>query len=248
MCKDKIVLQQYSEYERFIEPLNYEYLQYETETILDNVKLNIGSNSDLEKAHILMNYTFKSLIPGNDDYPKVKDKCNSIFILNSTKAMRIKSNCYMYCVVLVELLLCYGIKSRVVICRPIEFYKTSDCHCMVHAYIKELKKWIALDPANCSSFRDKDGSFINVSEIRRKIIENKPYYVFCSTRDHATMIKEYLPYYLGAFFSLRYNGFNLYSTEAHNEVNVLLPVRFKRGGICFPHTNITFNDFSFWSN
>lgn len=251
MHSNEEILRFYSEYENAINPLSYCYLQSNNgnfDTLRNLMKLKLDNKSDLEKIHILLNYTFKTLISGNDDYSKMSDKCNSLYILTQTKTNAIKSNCYMYCVVLTELLLCYGIKARLVICRPFDFYKNTDCHCMVHAYVEELQKWIALDPANGASFRDENGSFISIPEIRRKIIENKKYFVFCSTQYNSLMLKNYLTYYLFSFFSFEINGFNSYTRGVPNSVNVLLPFLFKQHNIVVPNMHITFNDISFWDN
>jgi hypothetical protein len=251
MYDSKEILRYFSEYENTINPLPYIYPPSNNEdfdALRKYIKLDLKNKSNLEKVHILLNYTFKNLISGNDNYSTIRNKCNSLFILNATKTSAIKSNCYMYCVVLTELLLCYGIKSRLVICRPFDFYKNTDCHCMVHAYIKELHKWIALDPANCASFRDEDGNFISIPEIRKKIIENKTYSIFCSTKNNSLMIKNYLPYYLFAFFSFEINNFNSYASSTPNAINVLLPSLFKNNDINIPNMNITYNEISFWNN
>lgn len=251
MNKNIDILRYCSNYDNNIVPLSYNYSQSDNEKyneLRKYVKLNLDNKSELEKAHILLNYTFKNLISGNDDYQKLNDKCNSLFVLNTTKTKGIQSNCYMYCVVLTELLLCYGIKSRLIICRPFDFYKSTDCHCMVHAYIKELGKWIALDPANCASFRDEKGVFLSIPEIRKKIIEDKKYFIFCSTNNHSAMIQNYLPYYLLTFFSFKDNGFNSYSSNVLNHINALLPLLFKKHTSSVPNMDITFNEFSFWNN
>lgn len=251
MHKNEDILRHYSEYENSIIPLSYNYApSYDKsfDAIRNYVGLNLENKSDLEKVHILLNYTFKSLFPGNEDYLKMYNRCNSLFILQRTQTNGIKSNCYMYCVVLTELLLCYGMKSRMVICRPFDFYKNTDCHCMVHTYIKDQKKWIALDPANCGSFRDEKGFFLSIPEIRRKIIENKKYFVFCSTKENSAIIKNYLPYYLVSFFSFKNNGFNSYASSTPNNVNALFPLLFKEYYLNLPNGNITFNEDSFWNN
>lgn len=105
-------------------------------------------------------------------------------------------------------------------------------------------KWTA----NCASFRDDNGEFISISEIRRKIIDGKKYHVFCSTQQNSDEIKNYLQYYLFAFFSLKNNGFNQFATSVPNEVNALLPLRFKKYIDIIPNIDITFNEFSFWNN
>ena len=149
---------------------------------------------------------------------------------------------------LTELLLCYGIKSRLIVCRPADFHLNTGCHCMVHAYMKQLGKWIALDPANCASFRNNKGEFISISEIRRNIIEDKRYYVFCSDLRNSEVLKNYLPYYLFAFFSLRNNGFNFFASSTPNQVCSLFPLQFKKHIGIIPNVDITFNEISFWTN
>lgn len=250
MNKSIKTLRYFSAYEKGSKPLMFTYSGKDDANFVmlrKFVKLNMNNKSDLEKAHILLNYTYNNLIPGNDHYDTLKENCNSIFILKKTKTDKIRSNCYMYSVVLTELLLCYGIKARLIICRPFDFYKNSNCHCMVHAYIKSIERWIALDPANCASFRDINGNFISISEIRKKIINDKYYSIFCSTQKNSIMLKNYLPYYLFSFFSFENNGFNLYTSKELNRVNVLLPILFKTEVDLDSNINIVYNDNSFWS-
>jgi hypothetical protein len=248
---DKMAIRKYSEYEKTItSDMCFDYFgkyDYEYDILRCKLGFRLENRSDLEVAQVLLNFTYKALLPGNGDYEKIRYNCNSLSIMEETEKNRIKSNCYMYCTLLTELLLAYGIRARMIVCRPLNFHNNTDCHCMVHAYIRDFNKWIALDPANCASFRDASGNFINISEIRRSIVDGIHYSVFCGTKKNSKMIKDYLQHYLVSFFSFEKNYFNSYSYDESNRTNVLLPLALKKYINILPCVRISYNEKQYWS-
>ena len=197
-----------------------------------------------------MNKIFDLLAPGNDDYIQYSERCNAIDILRASAEEHIQSNCLMYSVVLSEALLAYGIKSKVVICKPYDFYFNADCHCMVHAYIDEYRKWILFDPAYNSVYRCK-GRFLSLQELRKCIISGSNIVIFGldkKTDDIKSMI-ESLSQYLVVFFCLEYNGFNCHSKVYDNNINILFPKRYEILPVFsteYNNTEISFYDDGFW--
>jgi len=74
----------------------------------------------------------KFLISDGDTIPIRPFNC--INILAKTKEDKIGSNCWMYSVVLNEIFLSFGYKSRMIQCMPFDMC-FNDCHCVMQAYM-----------------------------------------------------------------------------------------------------------------
>jgi len=257
MCDYVQILERYSDYSVAGNPVSFQY-QDSDDINLSKIRVTTGLNfkheSDLEKALMIMNYVFRTLIRGNRDYVYYQKKCNTLDILSATKKNFIESNCLMYSVVLSEILLAFGIRARVVICRPYNFYENTNCHCMVHAFIRNLNKWVVLDPAYNAMYRDEKGLFLNIQELRNIIISREHYSIFSYREEKLKVmneIKSYLPQYLVVFFSLQKNYFNCFSNTDNNVVNILMPKKYETAylnTVRDDKTNITFNDIAFWNS
>lgn len=184
-------------------------------------KYNLKEKGDFEKAIILNNIVHAILIPGNGDYGLIENECCAKIILSKT-SQGLKSNCFMYCVTLAELLLMYHIPARVIICRPFDYYENTDCHCLVHAFISSKKKWVALDPANNAIFSSEEFGTLSIQELCCSIREGKAYRVNGVHSDYSQKIKDYLPQYLFCFFTFQKNAIGYYRLNA-NRMNALFP-------------------------
>lgn len=247
-------LRGFRSYEQSGEVVYYTY-QNENEVPLYRLKemleIESSNKTSMEIALLLMNKIFEQLSPGNDDYPDFYSNCNAIDIITASMSRNIQCNCIMYSVVLSEALLSYGIKSKVVICRPYDFLSDTDCHCMVHAYIDGYKKWIAFDPAHNTVYRC-DGKFLSIPELRECIIEQRKIIMFGVEKGKEGRVQSLLnsmAKYLVVFFCLEYNGFNCQSDNYENNLHVLLPINYKEMPKLvtkYSQTKITFYDKGFW--
>lgn len=95
----------------------------------------------------------------------------AIDILKRTESLGVEANCYMYAVVLTELLLMLGFKARTVRCMPIDI-RYDDCHCMTEVFSQEYDKWIALDAANRSYYL-KRAMPLNLFEMRECLMKEE---------------------------------------------------------------------------
>lgn len=189
------------------------------------VNLCTQNKKELEIAYLLMAYVFKTLLPGNKDFEEFQYKNNSIEIIEATRTRKIHSNCIMYSTVCCELFWAFGLKARQIICFPPTLNSDLGCHCMVHAYINGLNKWLLFDPSHCAMFRTRSGAFLNLSELRHLIVNEEPYVIFGAklfNKKVDAQLKEFLPKYMVNFYSPKHNYFNCTSGESY-EVNMLLP-------------------------
>jgi hypothetical protein len=105
-------------------------------------------------------------------------------------------NCRALSRILTECLLALGIRARTLFLMPALPYDV-DCHVVTHAYIKELGRWIMLDPTFNSYVMDKNKNILNVFEIR-ELLKDQGYIFFNEGINHngdeveSDFYKEYL--------------------------------------------------------
>ena len=131
---------------------------------------NIDEFRDMVKLMIWVNE--KLVGDGNCIPPKEFDA--DYIIQNSKKGLR--SNCYMYAVVLNEVFLSMGFLSRMVRCMPIDI-DFNDCHCVTEVYSNKYKKWVVFDAANRAYYLNEKMMPLNLFEMRESIINNKRIFV-----------------------------------------------------------------------
>lgn len=75
-------------------------------------------------------------------------------------------------IILAELCRAYGIPAKPIKCTPstdeIEF-----CHVVVHAYSKELKQWIMLDPTYHLALKNTSGRYVSLPMLREALISGQ---------------------------------------------------------------------------
>jgi hypothetical protein len=81
-------------------------------------------------------------------------------------------NCRMLATVLNEFYLSMGFKSRFVTCKPYE-RDFDDCHVVTIVYSTQLDKWIMMDPSFAGYFKDENDTFLDLSEVREKLINDE---------------------------------------------------------------------------
>lgn len=125
----------------------------------------IGNGDDLSKAINLLKWISENIYHnGNYDYPKEQ---NAINMLNDhyQKGKDFGINCKSLSRTLTGCLLSVGIKARTLFILPASPYDF-DNHVITHAYLKETRQWIMLDPTYNAYLMDKDKKILNVFEIR----------------------------------------------------------------------------------
>jgi len=245
------ILKVFDKYEQNGEIIRFIYQKEDVSLlkIREILELETSNKNSMEISMILMNKIFEILSPGNDDYEKYSTRCNAIEIITASLEKKIQCNCMMYSVVLSEALLAYGIDSKVIICRPFDFILNTDCHCLVHAFIKEYNKWIVFDPAYNSVYRHS-GKFLNIPELRECIITGKKIIKFGfndKEKNHNEFIKT-MAQYLVSFFCLENNHFNCHS-NTYNNIHILLPINYKKElnfTTKYNQTIVSFYDKGYW--
>lgn len=115
---------------------------------------------------------------------------NALHILEATKNKAIRSNCFMYSVVLNEVYLSMGFYSRMIRCMPSDL-RYDDCHCVTIVYVKEYSKWVVFDAANRAYYIDKTMQPMSLMDIRNTLLNREPIYVPMMARKQLRLLYHY---------------------------------------------------------
>lgn len=130
-----------------------------------------GRGSELSKVFNLLHWVHNIVRhDGSSTNPTLK---NAIDLINVCKAENRGVNCRMMATILNECYLSLGIKSRYITCMPKET-NFDDCHVINMVYIKDLKKWIWIDPTFDAYVMDENGSLLGIQEVRERLVSGKP--------------------------------------------------------------------------
>lgn len=240
------ILKKVSDYDEDGEKIPYEYSFENGETLRKRV--HIKSKDEMIILLTLLKYVNESLLGGNDNYPDYENSCNAIMILDDTQQKYIQSNCFMFALVMTELLLSYGFKAKLIICRAADFYRNTDCHCMVQVYIKKYEKWIVVDPSHATMFRDNNGKFLDFPDLRKLIINGESYQIVGGKKEVNEKFREFILEYLAVFVAYRKNAIGEFGTDnlKHGNQNILLLPKVMHTNVTIDNTIITYSEKEFW--
>jgi hypothetical protein len=128
-----------------------------------------GVGNDLSKITNLMFWVNENI--RHDGSSQNPNPPNADNIIETTVNEDRGVNCRMLGIVLNDFYLAMGFKSRFVTCKPFE-HDFNDCHVVVAVYSTQLNKWIMTDPSFAGYFKDGDGNFLGLSEVRERFIND----------------------------------------------------------------------------
>lgn len=133
-----------------------------------------GGGSDVSKVVNLMHWVHESIEHnGNKPNPSVKNAQSMIEKCSNKEG---SLNCRGLGIVLNEIYLSMGFKSRYVTCKPKEL-EFNDCHVINTVFVPSLNKWIWMDPTWDAYVKDEKGNFLSIEEVREKIISGDALFV-----------------------------------------------------------------------
>lgn len=136
------------------------------------IELIAGSGDDFSKALNLLNWVSNHMYhKGN--YVGTKGY-NSLELLNYSfdKGIEYGINCVGLATILTECLLSIGLKARSVFLMPCSPYD-GDNHVVTHVFIKEMNKWVMLDPTLNAYLINKEGLCLSLLELRNHLADQK---------------------------------------------------------------------------
>jgi len=154
---------------------NFEY-QDKNDYELNNLRIKYnfdsikGSENEIFQIINLMKWVHNR-VKHNGDNGNVK-ACSSEIIEYYDKTGN-GVNCRLMAILLNEVYLAAGFKSRIVYCMQHPDYG-KDSHVTNLVYCDSLKKWIYMDASFNAYITNKNGVIMNHSEIRKALINNEP--------------------------------------------------------------------------
>lgn len=132
---------------------------------------NIKNGDNVMKCINILNWISKNTLHNGSKSLDCNGK-TMLEVMNLNKHESLILNCRGKAKMANEILMMEGIKSRLVFCKQYELYAIND-HVIVIAYIKEIRKWIMLDPTyNLMIKSDKEG-FLSIHEFRNYLLTQK---------------------------------------------------------------------------
>ena len=133
---------------------------------------NLLGLSDFETCKNMLGWVNKNIVhTGNYDG---SDRQEALTLLERAYQTQNGINCLSMSIVLCECLLSLGIPTRVVYMMP-EAIEDGDNHVVVESFILEWNKWVMLDATYGSYCFDKNGTILNLQEIRNVIRQGEEY-------------------------------------------------------------------------
>lgn len=129
-----------------------------------------GTGDEISKIKNLLSYVHDNIKhDGSNGNPQ---PFNSINLYEACKTGSRGLNCRGLAMVLNEMYLAMGIKSRFVTCFPQKYI--SDCHVINAVYSETLDKWLWVDPTWDALVYDENDVPLSIQEVRERIIDGRP--------------------------------------------------------------------------
>lgn len=134
---------------------------------------NIQSEDEIETFRNATNWVSQILL--SDKEAKI-EPVSSYELISKVKEGAWAANCYAHAVVLNDVFHLLGYKGRYVFCMPVDYHFT-DNHVVNLVYSKQLRKWVLFDAAQNLYYTDDAGTVLDICELRKYFIEDKPIHV-----------------------------------------------------------------------
>jgi len=158
--------------------LSYDLTNQELQKINEKYKLNdiAGKGDSFSKTINILFWLSKNCYHnGNFNFEK-EINAKNVLEYSYQKGEEYGVNCLALATTLTECLLSINLIARTISIMPFAPYDY-DNHVITHVYIKELKKWIMVDPTYRCYIMDKEKTPLNVFETR-ELLSNQDYVVF----------------------------------------------------------------------
>lgn len=130
-----------------------------------------GSGDEVSKIKNLMYFVHEAVTHDGSSYnPKKRD---AISLYEICKKENRGINCRMMAIMLNELYLSMGWKSRYVTCFPADSTDV-DCHVINAVFCNTLDKWVWMDPTFAAYVSDENGVLLGIDEVRERLVTGRP--------------------------------------------------------------------------
>lgn len=176
------------------------------------------------------------------EFGEYSGRQNAIEILNFCKNNKVTVNCLCHATVLSEILLALNYKVKKIYALPFDLLPNEN-HVVLDVFMKDLNKWVMLDPSICSYLTDCDDRPLSIREIRENLVyenkmfiknENRMYDYFHSKNEiivNTNVENCYMAYLYKDFFRFIVNRFQHSDSIETNDDLMLLPVNYLNSNI-----------------
>ena len=190
----------------------------------------IGKGETFSQVSNLLFWLSKNLYH-NGNFDNFKEDLNAIKLLEYSykKGKEYGINCRALSIILTECLLSLGFMARTIYLLPFSPYDF-DNHVVTHVYIKELKKWVMLDPTFGCYVMNKERIPLNIFEIR-ELLANQDFIIFNKEikyndekkDENSQALKEY---YAKNLFYFTTREKSCFDAEKENRIIHILPLNY----------------------
>ena len=207
-----------------------------------------GNGNEVEKMINLLFFVTHSIKYDGSNWALCE--FDAIDFYNYHKATGKGINCRHKAMVLNELYLAMGFKSRYVTCMP-ENKDDFDCHVINCVYSETLGKWLWMDPSHGIYVTDEEGNLLSISEVRSRLINNQPLAVNKETsKTKEWYLENYMAknlYWIQCTNVSRFNTESRYRSAAKDLLYIALtPMGYGEGNQHLEDNVITHDPDYFW--
>ena len=130
-----------------------------------------GQGNEISKIFNLMTWVQSNIRHNGNNFALCE--FTSIDLYNYHKSTDKGINCRHLAIMLNEMYLAMGFKSRYVTCMPKDS-TDKDCHVINAVYSDSLKKWLWIDPSFNAYIKDENGNLLSIEEVRERLIDGRP--------------------------------------------------------------------------
>lgn len=207
-----------------------------------------GDGDELSKIVNLMLFVTENILYDGSNWALCEFDAIDLYNYHQTTGKGI--NCRHKAMVLNELYLAMGFKSRYVTCMPKDQFDP-DCHVINCVYSETLGKWLWMDPSHGIYVTDEAGTPLGIEEVRSRLREDKPLVL----NKEAKLSKEwYLDYYMAKnLYWIQCTNVSRFNTESRYrsydkdlKFIALTPVDYNEENRYLPGNVITHDAEYFW--
>ena len=225
-------LQEYPDFEDDGVQINFTYDLYRRDLYIDIIEefgldeLTAG-HDDIELMRVLLDWVKDNFRhDGASGMPHNRDAISIIEYMRENPG---GINCRGLAILLAEVLRLYGIEAKHITAYPPE--NDHPVHVVTHAFSRDLKQWIMLDPAFRIYLTDEDGNFMNLYTLRRAFAEGTPLVANANAGNNNNTFnmqdyKDFMSDYLFRFSTDTNFTFGSDNTGPGNSHFMLMPVGF----------------------
>lgn len=208
-----------------------------------------GQGNEITRIKNLLYWLHKEIRhDGSSPWPQCK--FNAIELYKLAKKENRGLNCRFMAIMLNEIYLSMGFKSRFITCMSKAYTTDSDCHVINIVWSESLNKWIWMDPTFAAYVTDENGLLLHPGEVRKRLIENQPLILNEDANwNHKTKQtkKGYLEEYMAKnLYLISAHLVSEFETEAKEQPSKSIDITLVPSGFVYKWGQSTSDDAYFW--